>query len=108
MSIRRAAVSEHKHHSSLSSPLQGLAHGTLLFRPAVLKNMHVAIVQGAQLMSKYGINVPPGIPAKSLDEVAKAIDQMADEKGEVGPWGLKSRCGFSMPCSMGVAVGGWG
>eukprot|EP00198_Chlamydomonas_reinhardtii_P002246 XP_001691582.1 succinate-coa ligase beta chain, minor isoform [Chlamydomonas reinhardtii] len=34
-------------------------------------------------MSKFGVNVPPGIPATTLDEVKKAVDQMADEKGEV-------------------------
>ncbi|KAG2450804.1 hypothetical protein HYH02_004641 [Chlamydomonas schloesseri] len=34
-------------------------------------------------MSKFGVNVPPGIPAHNLDEVKKAVDQMADEKGEV-------------------------
>lgn len=30
-------------------------------------------------MSQYGINVPPGIPAKSLDEVKDAVKKMADE-----------------------------
>ena len=39
--------------------------------------------QGAELMSKYGINVPPGIAIKSLNEVAEAADKLADEKGEV-------------------------
>jgi succinyl-CoA synthetase beta subunit len=34
-------------------------------------------------MSKYGINVPPGLPAFSVEEVAKAAKAMADEKGEV-------------------------
>lgn len=34
-------------------------------------------------MSKYGINVPPGIPIKSLDEVADAAKKMADAEGLV-------------------------
>jgi hypothetical protein len=34
-------------------------------------------------MKKYGINVPDGIPAKTVDEVQKAAQQLADEKGEV-------------------------
>lgn len=39
--------------------------------------------QGAQLMSEYGINVPPGIPVKSVDEIAAAANKMADEAGQV-------------------------
>lgn len=35
-------------------------------------------------MSKFGINVPPGKPAHSLDDVAKAVDAMKDENNEVG------------------------
>ena len=34
-------------------------------------------------MSKYGINVPPGIPVTSLDEIPAACKAMADESGEV-------------------------
>lgn len=34
-------------------------------------------------MSKFGINVPPGKPAHSLDDVAKAVDAMKDENNEV-------------------------
>uniref|UniRef100_A0A024FS87 Succinate--CoA ligase [ADP-forming] subunit beta, mitochondrial n=1 Tax=Polytomella sp. Pringsheim 198.80 TaxID=37502 RepID=A0A024FS87_9CHLO len=45
--------------------------------------LNVHEYQGAQLMAKFGINVPPGIPAKSIEEVEKAVPQMADEKGEV-------------------------
>lgn len=40
-------------------------------------------VQGAELMGKFGINVPPGRSAKSLDEVASAADAMKDENNEV-------------------------
>lgn len=32
-------------------------------------------------MSEYGINVPPGIPVKSVDEVAAAAKKMADDEG---------------------------
>lgn len=39
--------------------------------------------QGAQLMSKFGINVPDGVPAFSVKEVEDAAKQLADEKGEV-------------------------
>jgi len=43
----------------------------------------IITLQGAQLMSQYGINVPPGIPVHSLDEVGPAADKMADEEGDV-------------------------
>lgn len=46
-----------------------------------LLNVHE--YQGAQLMSKFGINVPAGIPAKTVAEVEAAAKQMQDEKGEV-------------------------
>lgn len=35
-------------------------------------------------MGKFGINVPPGIPAFSIDDVARAADEMKDENNEVG------------------------
>eukprot|EP00877_Chromochloris_zofingiensis_P014137 jgi/Chrzof1/8978/Cz03g31200.t1_SCL2[v5.2] len=41
------------------------------------------MLQGAQLMKKYGINVPDGIAVSSVEEVEKAAKQMADENGEV-------------------------
>lgn len=41
-------------------------------------------MQGAQLMSKFGINVPEGIPAFSVADVESAAKKLADEKGEVG------------------------
>jgi succinyl-CoA synthetase beta subunit len=40
-------------------------------------------VQGAELMSKFGINVPPGQAAKSLEDVKKAAESMKDENNEV-------------------------
>ena len=42
----------------------------------------LAALQGAQVMSSHGVNVPPGVPAFSLDEVQKAADEMANEDGE--------------------------
>jgi len=32
-------------------------------------------------MSEYGINVPPGIPVHTADEVASAAKKLADEEG---------------------------
>lgn len=43
--------------------------------------------QGAQIMSQYGVNVPPGIPVFKVDQVAEAAKKMADEAGEV-----RTRC----------------
>jgi hypothetical protein len=34
------------------------------------------LAQGAQLMSQYGINVPPGIPVKTLEELPAAVEKM--------------------------------
>ena len=41
------------------------------------------LVQGAQLMSKFGINVPDGRAAQSISDVVKAADEMKDDKAEV-------------------------
>uniref|UniRef100_A0A7S0RH32 Succinate--CoA ligase [ADP-forming] subunit beta, mitochondrial n=1 Tax=Chlamydomonas leiostraca TaxID=1034604 RepID=A0A7S0RH32_9CHLO len=46
-----------------------------------LLNIHE--YQGAQLMGKFGINVPEGLPAKTIAEAEAAAKQMQDEKGEV-------------------------
>lgn len=46
-------------------------------------SVHVMPPQGAQLMAKFGVNVPEGIPAFSVADVKAASDKMADEKGEV-------------------------
>jgi hypothetical protein len=34
-------------------------------------------------MSKFGINVPPGMPVFKLDDVSKAAEAMKDENNEV-------------------------
>eukprot|EP00892_Ulva_mutabilis_P008560 jgi/Ulvmu1/6076/UM027_0054.1 len=39
--------------------------------------------QGAQLMSQYGIHVPEGVPATTIDGVVDAADKMKDDAGEV-------------------------
>lgn len=39
--------------------------------------------QGAELMSQYGINVPPGIAVTKLDEVLPAAKKMANKQNEV-------------------------
>uniref|UniRef100_A0A7S2VV10 Succinate--CoA ligase [ADP-forming] subunit beta, mitochondrial n=1 Tax=Chlamydomonas chlamydogama TaxID=225041 RepID=A0A7S2VV10_9CHLO len=48
-----------------------------------LRFLNVHEYQGAQLMAKFGINVPEGLPAHSIKEVESALKAMADEKGEV-------------------------
>jgi len=40
--------------------------------------------QSSQLMAKYGVNVPYGVPAFSVEDVRKAAEDLKDEKGEVG------------------------
>ncbi|EFN51726.1 hypothetical protein CHLNCDRAFT_139908 [Chlorella variabilis] len=45
--------------------------------------LNVHEYQGAQIMSQYGINVPPGIPVHKVEEVGPAAQKMADENGEV-------------------------
>lgn len=37
-------------------------------------------------MHKFGINVPEGLPASSVQEVKRAAELMQDEKGEVRGW----------------------
>lgn len=51
-------------------------------------------LQGAHLMSKFGINVPPGLPAFTLDDVAKAAEEMKDENKEVTSMRVSSRVGY--------------
>lgn len=40
-------------------------------------------------MSKFGINVPPGVAAFTVDDVTKAAQTMADEAGEVSAAGYE-------------------
>jgi succinyl-CoA synthetase beta subunit len=48
-----------------------------------LRYLNVHEYQGAEIMSKFGVNVPPGKPVFTLDEVATACDELADSDGEV-------------------------
>ncbi|KAF6251499.1 succinate-CoA ligase beta chain [Scenedesmus sp. NREL 46B-D3] len=45
--------------------------------------LNVHEYQGAQIMSTFGINVPPGMPVFSLDDVSKAAEAMKDENNEI-------------------------
>lgn len=45
--------------------------------------LNVHEYQGADLMGKMGVNVPPGIAVKSLEEAVAAASKMADAEGEV-------------------------
>jgi succinyl-CoA synthetase beta subunit len=40
-------------------------------------------LQGAQLMAQYGIHVPEGIAATTIDGVVEAAAKMKDDKDEV-------------------------
>ncbi|KAK9915111.1 hypothetical protein WJX75_004823 [Coccomyxa subellipsoidea] len=48
-----------------------------------LRFLNVHEYQGAELMSHYGVNVPPGIPVFKLDDVLPAAKKMADDEGQV-------------------------
>lgn len=39
--------------------------------------------QGAELMSKYGINVPKGVAVSSVKEIRKAIESVFPNEKEV-------------------------
>lgn len=77
-------------------PLQGMAavlhtsahhHAMLPCSPSLAPHPFrfplLACLQGAQIMSQYGINVPPGIPVFKVDEVPAAAEKMKDENGDV-------------------------
>ncbi|XP_049409551.1 succinate--CoA ligase [ADP-forming] subunit beta, mitochondrial [Solanum stenotomum] len=48
-----------------------------------LRRLNIHEYQGAELMGKYGINVPKGIAVASLDEVKKAIQDVFPNQSEV-------------------------
>lgn len=56
---------------------------TLIFRTPDFEPPAFTL-QGAQIMSKFGINVPVGTAATTVQEVDAAAKKLADEKGEVG------------------------
>lgn len=47
--------------------------------------MHFVLVenQGAELMSKYGVNVPKGVAVATVDEVKKTIESVFPNQSEV-------------------------
>ena len=65
--------------------------GNCRFPWSSLKGLHMTsqtchencIVQGAEHMQKFGVNVPPGIPVFALGEVVKAAKEMTSPDGEV-------------------------
>ncbi|XP_055830001.1 succinate--CoA ligase [ADP-forming] subunit beta, mitochondrial [Solanum dulcamara] len=48
-----------------------------------LRRLNIHEYQGAELMGKYGINVPKGVAFASLDEVKKAIQDVFPNQNEV-------------------------
>ncbi|XP_035551156.1 succinate--CoA ligase [ADP-forming] subunit beta, mitochondrial-like [Juglans regia] len=48
-----------------------------------LRRLNIHEYQGAELMSKYGINVPKGIAVSSGDEVKKAIQDVFPNQSEL-------------------------
>ncbi|KAL8152090.1 hypothetical protein V2J09_021898 [Rumex salicifolius] len=48
-----------------------------------LRFLNIHEYQGAELMSKYGVNVPKGIAASSVDEVKKAIKDVFPQENEL-------------------------
>ncbi|MEW5311100.1 MAG: hypothetical protein WDW38_002843 [Sanguina aurantia] len=73
MSLLKLLLAASSKNASLQTPLQAQQWRFL--------NVHE--YQGAALMSKFGINTPPGTPAFSVDDVTKAAKHWADENGEV-------------------------
>lgn len=67
--------------------LSHLARRLARSRPSLqmqqLRFLNVHEYQGAELMSKFGVNVPPGRPIFKLDEVGPACDELADSDGQV-------------------------
>jgi len=67
---------------TLSGRIPSHAYGaTLQLQQKRFLNIHE--YQGAQLMAKFGINVPDGVAVFKLEEVSKAAKSMADENNEV-------------------------
>lgn len=48
-----------------------------------VRALNVHEYQGAELLAKFGVNVPPGRPAKTPAEALAAAAEMADAAGEV-------------------------
>ncbi|KAF2535770.1 hypothetical protein F2Q68_00019454 [Brassica cretica] len=48
-----------------------------------LRRLNIHEYQGAELMGKYGVNVPKGVAVSSLDEVKNAIQQVFPNENEL-------------------------
>lgn len=48
-----------------------------------VRNLNVHEYQGATIMAKFGINVPDGIPAFTVEDVKNSAAKLKDDKGEV-------------------------
>lgn len=48
-----------------------------------LRFLNIHEYQGAELMGKHGINAPPGIAVKKIEDLMPAAKKMADSEGEV-------------------------
>ncbi|KAF6261753.1 succinate-CoA ligase beta chain [Scenedesmus sp. NREL 46B-D3] len=69
-----------------SAQMRGLLRHSQTASGAQLQQQRFSSVheyQGAQIMSTFGINVPPGIPVSSLDDVPEAAEAMKDENNEI-------------------------
>lgn len=62
-----------------------LAWGALVqIETSLIRGIETLVsTQSSEIMAKYGVNVPPGIPVFSLDEVLPAAKKMADDSGQV-------------------------
>jgi len=49
-----------------------------------LRRLNIHEYQGAELMGKFGVNVPKGVAVSSLDEVKKAIQDVFPQRKRVG------------------------
>lgn len=72
----------------LGSVSRGLVRGTrkAKFGASLLQQIRLLNIheyQGSEQMSKFGVNVPPGIPVFSLDEIDDAASQMKSPDGQV-------------------------
>lgn len=48
-----------------------------------MRHLNIHEYQGAQLLEKYGVNVPPGIACNTIEEVKTATAKLAGASGEV-------------------------
>lgn len=68
-----------------------------------LLNVHE--YQGAQLMAKFGINVPDGAPATTVNEAVQAAMRLKDAAGEVRRRARLLASARTLSSSAGIALG---